>query len=331
VTELILHSAVRTVAIAADRSSRRTFACCLAATVVLTAARTLLAQDALIAARDLYRAAAYEEALVRLDTLRGSAHVADEGRFIEQYRAFCLLALGRTAEAERAMEAVVTAAPSFRPSDAEESPRVNSAFREVRRRVLPGIVQQQYAQAKAAFDRHDSASARAGFQQVLDLLTDADIAPVVNQPPLSELRTLAVGFRDLSAKAAPPLSAVPLMSSKPAVALPAAVPSIRREQTLQSSPERIYGVEDASVVQPVVVRESWTALAGVFAVRTGIIEIVIDETGAVAAATMTTAVNAVYDRLALSTAKRWRYRPATLDGVPVKFRKVIQLDLTATR
>ena len=113
-------------------SSTRAFARCLAATVVLTAARTLLAQDALIAARDLYRAAAYEEALVRLDSLRGSAHVADEGRFIEQYRAFCLLALGRTAEAQRAMEAVVVAAPSFRPSDAEESPRVNSAFREVR-------------------------------------------------------------------------------------------------------------------------------------------------------------------------------------------------------
>jgi hypothetical protein len=96
-------------------------------------------------------------------------------------------------------------------------------------------------------------------------------------------------------------------------------------------PQRIYGIEDASVVQPIVVRESWAALAGVFAVRAGIIEIVIDETGAVAAATMTTAVNAVYDRLALTEAKRWRYKPATLDGVPVKFRKVIQLDLTATR
>ncbi len=329
--ELIFHSAPRTVGIAGGRSSTRAFARCLAATVVLTAARTLLAQDALIAARDLYRAAAYEEALVRLDSLRGSAHVADEGRFIEQYRAFCLLALGRTAEAQRAMEAVVVAAPSFRPSDAEESPRVNSAFREVRGRVLPGIIQQRYAGAKAAFDRHDSASARAGFQQVLDLLADVDIAPVVNQPPLSELRTLAAGFRDLSARAAPPTSALPLTSPKPAAALPAAVSSIKREPASQPLPQRIYGIADASVVQPVVVRESWAALAGVFTVRTGTIEIVIDETGAVAAAPMTTAVNAVYDRLALTEARRWRYKPATLDGVPVKFRKVILLDLTATR
>ena len=329
--ELIFHSAVRTVAIAAGRTTRHACARGLAATVVLTAARTILAQDALIAARDLYRAAAYEEALVRLDNLRGSGHVADEGRFIEQYRAFCLLALGRTAEAERAMEAVVTAAPSFRPTDAEESPRVNSAFRDVRRRMLPGIIQQQYAQAKAAFDRRDSVSARAGFQQVLALLADPDVTSVVNQPPLSELRTLAAGFRDLSARAAPRSSAVPLLPPKSAATLPAAVPSVMHASAPQPSPERIHSIEDVSVVPPTVVRESWAALAGVFAVRTGTIAIVIDETGAVAAATMTTAVNAVYDRLALTEAKRWRYKPATLDGVPVKFRKVIQLDLTATR
>jgi hypothetical protein len=332
VNELILHSAVRTVAIAGGRTSRRAFARCLAATVVLTATRTILAQDALIAARDLYRAAAYEEALVRLDNLRGAGRVADEGRFIEQYRAFCLLALGRTAEAERAMEAVVTAAPSFRPSDADESPRVNSVFREVRRRMLPGIIHQQYAQSKAAFDRHDSVSARAGFQRVLDLLADADIASVVNQPPLSELRTLASGFRDLSARAVPRPSPVPLMPQKSsAAALPAAVPSIRHAPAPQHLTERIYSIQDASVIPPIVVRESWAALAGVFAVRTGTIEIVIDETGTVAAAAMTTAVNAVYDRLALTEAKRWRYKPATLDAVPVKFRKVIKLDLNATR
>jgi hypothetical protein len=330
VNEWILHRAVRTVAIAADRSSRRTFARCLAVIVVLTAARTIFAQDALIAARDLYRAAAYEEALGRLDSMRGSAHVADEGRFIEQYRAFCLLALGRTAEAERAMEAVVMAAPTFRPSDADESPRVNSAFREVRGRMLPGIIQQRYTQAKAAFDRHDAVAARAGFQQVLDLLGDVDIAPVVNQPPLSELRTLAAGFRDLSAKAATP-APVPMMTPKSAAALPSAVPSIKHEPAPQPLAERIYGIDHASVVPPVVVRESWGALAGVFAVRTGAVEIVVDETGAVAIATMKTPVNAVYDRLALTEAKRWRYKPATLDGVPVKFRKVIVLDLTATR
>ena len=118
------------------------------------------AQDPLLAVRDLYQAAAYEDVLVRLDTLKGSTHGAEEGLAMERYRALCLLALGRTAEAERAIEAVVTAAPSFRPSDADQSPRVRAAFRDVRVRALPAIIQQRYAQAKAAFDRHDAVAAK---------------------------------------------------------------------------------------------------------------------------------------------------------------------------
>ena len=320
--EPILYGAIRSVATAPRPWARRAFAGCLALSVVVAAARTTVAQDALVAARDLYRAAAYDDALVRLDGLRRSAHLADDGRMIEQYRAFCLLALGRTDEADRAIEAVVTAAPTFRPSETDESPRVRSAFSDVRQRMLPGIIQQHYALAKAAFDRHDSPSARAGFQQVLDLLADPDIASVSNRPPLSELRTLAVGFRDLSTTVARSPAAPP----PPADALP-----VTREPALHPLPKGIYGGEDANVVPPVVVRESWAALAEVFAVRVGVIAVVIDETGGVEAASMVVAVNAVYDRLALTTAKRWRYRPATLDGVPVRFRRVILLDFKATR
>ena len=199
---------------------------------------------------------------------------------------------------------------------------MRTAFRDVRRRILPALIQQQYAQAKAAFDRHDAVAAKAGFQQVLDLLGDADLGSAADQAPLAALRPLAIGFRDLSATAVP---------APPPAPPPAAAPPTVHEPPVQPPPKRVYGVEDREVVPPVVVHESWGALAAVFAVRTGVVEIVIDETGEVMAATMTVSVNAVYDRLALTTAKRWRYRPATLDGVPVKFRKVILLDLKATR
>lgn len=306
------------------RRGARNAVASVAAVVVLTAAAASPAQDPLLAVRDLYQAARYEDALIRLDTLSGSTHGAAEGLALEQYRAFCLLALGRTSEAERAIEAVVTAAPSFRPSEADQSPRVRAAFRDVRRRALPAIIQQQYAQAKAAFDRHDAVAATAGFQQVLDLLADPDLASAMDQPPLAALRPLSVGFRDLSATVTP-------TPAPPAAAAAGAAPSVQPEPPAQPPPKRIYGAEDTNVVPPLVVRESWGALAGVFAVRTGVVEIVIDEAGSVAAATMTVAVNAVYDRLALATAARWRYRPATLDGVPVKFRKVLLLDLKATR
>jgi hypothetical protein len=38
-------------------------------------------------------------------------------------------------------------------------------------------------------------------------------------------------------------------------------------------------------------------------------------------------VNAVYDGMVLAAARTWRYKPATVNGVPVKFRNSIQLDL----
>jgi len=35
-----------------------------------------------------------------------------------------------------------------------------------------------------------------------------------------------------------------------------------------------------------------------------------------------------YDRQAVAAAQTWRYRPATYNGAPVKFRKYIQVSLT---
>ena len=304
------------------RGLRLTLAICVAATVVLGTAPIADSQESINAARDLYTAAAYEDALALLDRLRASAHRADDSRYIEQYRAFCLLALGRTTDAEHAIEAVVAAAPLYRPSDADASPRVRLAFRDVRRRMLPDIIQQKYADAKAAFDRKESAVARTRFKLLLDLLNDPDISSAVNQPPLSEIRTLAAGFRDLSASASapPPPAPAPRPQLSPAPAPPR-----------QPAPPRIFGADDVDVVPPVVVRQSLAALADVFALRSGMLEIIIDETGEVESATIRMSVNPVYDRLVLATARSWRYKPATLAGEPVKFRKMVQLDLRAGR
>jgi TonB family protein len=61
------------------------------------------------------------------------------------------------------------------------------------------------------------------------------------------------------------------------------------------------------------------------ATQAGVIEVVIDETGAVEQALMRVPINAIYDRLAVNAAREWRYRPATVDGVPVKYRKSVQI------
>src|SRR5438034_1359391 len=151
----------------APHAARRAFVSYFIATTILTTAQLAAAQDSLVAARDLYSTAAYTEALAMLDGLHPSDRRPDDSRIIEQYRAFCLLALGRTAEAQHAVEAAVAAAPSYHLSNTDASPRVLSMFRDVRRQVLPAIVQQKYTEARAAFDRKDFGSAQAGFTQVL--------------------------------------------------------------------------------------------------------------------------------------------------------------------
>ena len=59
----------------------------------------------------------------------------------------------------------------------------------------------------------------------------------------------------------------------------------------------------------------------------GVIEVIIDETGAVESARMRVSLNAAYDRIVLEAAKNWQYQPASVDGVPVRFRKLVQVSL----
>jgi TonB family protein len=58
---------------------------------------------------------------------------------------------------------------------------------------------------------------------------------------------------------------------------------------------------------------------------TGILEVVIDETGQVVDATMRQSVSLGFDNAILRVARRWKYRPATKNGVPVRFVKLLAL------
>jgi TonB family protein len=61
--------------------------------------------------------------------------------------------------------------------------------------------------------------------------------------------------------------------------------------------------------------------------RTGKVEVIIDELGLVESATMIDSVTQLYDGMVLAATRTWRYRPATVNGAPVKFRKVVQISL----
>ncbi len=255
-----------------------------------------------------------------LNRLRMSNTASADSRAIEQYRAFCLLALGRPTDAERAIEAVVAAEPTFQPSEGEVSPRVRTAFTTVRRRMLPAIIQQQYAEAKAAFDRNDFASAAKTFHSVMTMLADPDVAAEAKQSPLSDVRMLAAGFEELARKASTPAPA----------AAPAPAPVVAIARPAAPAPPVIYGGEEPRVKPPVAINQALPQFPGQLTIpRSGKLEVVIDETGAVETATITASVTTAYDALALAATRSWRYRPATLDGAPVKFRKVVQITIKA--
>lgn len=271
----------------------------------------------LAAARELYAAAEYADALMMLDALILRETSREELRTMELYRTLCLVAIGRTAEADRAIEAMIAQDPLYRPSLDDIPPRMRSAFSETRKRLLPSIIQQRYTEAKSAFDREDFKGAASGFKQVLDAFADPDMSSAASQPPLSDLRTLAGGFHDLSAKMAAP----PPLPAEPAPAVAPIVPE----------PPKYYSASNTNVTPPVVIRQRVPPYPGkVLADAMGIMEVIIDETGAVESATMRVPLNPQYDKHALAAAKNWQYHPARLDGVPVKYRKMVQVSLLKT-
>ena len=97
--------------------------CAMAALAAIFAA-PVAAQDSLAAARDLYSSAAYDDALAALGRLRGSDYSVEDRRSIDLYRALCLLALNRSTDADRAIEAMVAQYPAYHPADADMPPRV---------------------------------------------------------------------------------------------------------------------------------------------------------------------------------------------------------------
>ena len=270
-------------------------------------------ENPLTAARDLYASARYDEALAVLNGLPTDNTVADR-KSVEQYRSLCLLALGRGSEAESAIAAVVTADPLFMPGEADASPRVRAAFSEVRQRLLPQIAATRYAAAKTAFDRKDYKAAETQFKGLIALLDD----PQMNGKQ-GDMRTLAQGFLDLaSAAAAPPPE--PKKADPPPV--PAAV------QTTTTRVDKVWSSDDPGVVGPVALRQDVPRVplnVSQQARDRGLLELIIDEQGRVASMTIRMSVHPLYDPLLLSAARDWRYKPATMNGVAVKFWKIIQI------
>jgi hypothetical protein len=97
-------------------------------------------------------------------------------------------------------------------------------------------------------------------------------------------------------------------------------------------PKAVYDASDKNVTAPVVQRQdlpAWPSTPGLgtMPIRAGIVEVTIDEGGRVIRATMRAPINPAYDAMVLNAVTGWRYKPALLAGAPVKYRKMIQINV----
>jgi len=254
------------------------------------------------AVKDLYASAAYEDALTAVGKIDSPSEPNIEA---EQYRVFCLVALGRMDDAAQAVESVLTLQPEYRPDSADASPRIQSLFSQVRRRVGPALVKRQYQQGRAAMERKDREEAVSQFEAMLRIANDPDVR---NEASMSELRELGSGFLELS-KALPP-------KPKAAEVAPAATAAVR--PSVISPPVVIQQKLPAWIPDPVSRATEFR----------GAVRVQISAEGKVTNAEILKSVHPAYDQLLLRSARAWLYEPAKKDGVAIPSEKTVEVAVT---
>jgi tetratricopeptide (TPR) repeat protein len=293
-------------------STRLRYVSAIVLLLAFAIASPVFAEDSLDAARQLYAAAAYDEALAMLNRLHGESDAAAPE--LEQERALCLLALNRVPDAERAIASVIQANPLYLPDAAAVAPRVRAAFHDVRARLLPDLARAAFARARASFTQKEYAKALADLDVVLALMRDIPEA-ARGKEGLDDVRLLAEGFKTLVEAALAPAPTPPA---------PTPVPE---EGT---SVQRIFDATVPGVEPPVIIKQDvpqWRPSMGAPPAVPGLLSVLIDERGKVERAEVIRPLQPTYDTLLIAATQKWSYTPATHEGAKVKFRKIIRLEL----
>ena len=111
----------------------------------------------------------------------------------------------------------------------------------------------------------------------------------------------------------------PAVSSAPSAPQTDAVPVVQDET--------IYTTVDAAVIPPVLVRPVLPKALppGVPEDQVGSIEVLVDEQGDVEQVRLFSPANRFHERMLMSAAKMWKFRPAFKDGHPVRYRTRIRI------
>jgi len=289
----------------------------IAVALLMNGAIAIAQGDPLQAARDLYASADYEQALSELARLRPGVPPAAAGE-MDAYRAFCLVALGRSAEAEGVAESLLRADPMFSVDHyPDASPRVTAIFASVRKRLLPQLIRDEFKAARDAAAK-SPVDMEAHLTSARQLLDRAEAIGAWDDT-LADLRMLVEGFLELS-------------RARPATTT-AAEPEDRAGSAERAPLE--FRAGHPGVVPPVVISQALPHVppALLDLVRrlrgTEMVDVVIDEAGRVDKVTIVQSVNSAYDSLILGAARDWKYKPATIDGRPVRFVKTMVIEADA--
>jgi TonB family protein len=272
----------------------------------------------------LYAEAYYDEALALADRAEAEAGTdpADLAA-LRRFKLLCQVALGREADARATAGAVAREAPIPLPAEADLPPPVRELLRDVRMRVVPGLVRERYQHGRQQFEEGAFAGALEDFDAVI-LLIDQESLDLVSQPDLVDLRVLAAGFRDLSrGRIADPAPAARPAVPRTSVPADAAGVAAGPDQPVPPPP---LGPPEA-IRQDIPARPPGVPVGN----RVGVLEITITTDGTVADARMVTSIHPLYDALLLRAARNWRYRPATIGGVATAITKVITINLALER
>ena len=294
--------------------------------ICIALAGTASAQDPLSAARDLYASASYEVALAMLTGLRDRNPAAAMVEQVDQYRAFCLFALGRNAEAQKVAESLISTNPMLQLDRADASPRITAMFTDVRRTMLPALVREHYKSARTALDSKDFAGAEPQFVQLKGMLEEADRLKL-SDPMLSDMRLLVDGFLDLTRTSQASVANAATQTA------PVVAAAVAQESPAPPVPRPVYDISASDVSAPVVVSQNVPVIPQALksfmqdGPATMTLELQIDERGQVERASIRNSRYATYDELLLRAARNWRYLPAMKDGMPVKYFRTIVIVL----
>jgi TonB family protein len=278
-------------------------------------------QTQMASIRELYASASYEDALTALATVDGT----DSATAIEaeQYRALCLLAIGRQGEARAAVRRIVEQQPLYLPAEADVTPKIAVLFNQTRRELLPRVARKYFADAKALYAREEHQESADLLDRVVRIVSDPAVKDVAG---LDDLRLVADGLLTLArAKVAASAAAAPVAPP------PAPVPALPPAAPVPAAPS-IYGGDDPTVSVPVALSQQmppWrrTGTSGNGTTVVGLVRLIIDASGTVEDVTILRPMHPAFDSALLRAAKNWTFKPALKDGQPVKYAKIIEVQL----